>query len=167
MGETTNQQTETHAERAVRLFEEGYNCSQSVFGAFAPDYDIPRDLAMRLSASFGAGMGRMREICGCVSGIGFVLGLETGSVEGKDQKQKGYNYEQVRKLVGQFQARYGTIYCKELLGLTRMEDSAMPSQRTAEYYQKRPCKEMIRQTAQMIEDYVTALHAEQAKQAEE
>lgn len=162
--EERKQSAETHAERAVRLFEEGFNCSQSVFGAFAGDYGIPQDLAMRLSASFGAGMGRMREVCGCVSGMNFVLGLETGSVIGKDQKQKGYNYEQVRALVGQFRERYGTIYCKELLGLVKAEESAMPSARTPEYYKKRPCREMIRQTAQMIEDYVTALHEEQAKE---
>ena len=89
---------ESKKEKAMALFKEGYNCSQSVFLAYAEDYNIDRELALIFSASFGAGMGRMREVCGAVSGMLLVAGLETGATAGKDADLKKANYDMVQKL---------------------------------------------------------------------
>jgi len=83
----------TGKEKAVSLFKEGYNCSQSVFAAYADRYGIDKEMALKLSASFGGGMGRMREVCGAVSGMLMVAGLEIGATEGKDVIGKKANYD--------------------------------------------------------------------------
>ena len=87
---------EKHRDKAARLFKEGYNCSQSVFGAYADEYGIDAKLAFKFSASFGSGMGRMREVCGAVSGMFMVAGLETGTDIGKDFAGKQANYDMVK-----------------------------------------------------------------------
>ena len=143
-----------YAEKAVQLFMEGYNCSQSVFGAFAERYGFDRDTAMRLSASFGAGMGRMREVCGAVSAMCMIAGLETGATDGADQAQKAANYAQVQSLAAQFKEKYKTIYCADLLHLDKTKKEStnpLPEARTKGYYQKRPCPEIIRYAAELIE----------------
>lgn len=138
-------------EKAEALFEEGYNCSQAVFGAFADRYGLTREQAMKLAASFGGGFGRLREVCGAVSGMALVCGLETGATEGQDAEGKQKNYEMMRKLAGQFRAENGSIVCRELLGLDREEGSAKPEARTPEYYKKRPCKELVGMAAEILE----------------
>lgn len=148
-----------YADKAVELFKEGYNCAQSVFGAFAPRYGIDRDTAMRLASSFGGGMGRMREVCGAVSGMALIAGLETGATEGNDREQKAANYAEVQLLAKQFREKNGSIICAELLHLdeTKNEDTApVPEERTTEYYKKRPCAELVRCAAQLLEErYIT------------
>ena len=142
------------SERAVELFKEGYNCSQSVFGAFADLYVMDFETAMKVSASFGGGLGRMREVCGTVSGMALAIGMETGAVQGKDTARKKANYEKVQKLTNAFREQNGTIYCKELLGLTKKqqeEETAEPAARTEEYYRKRPCLQLIRMAAELLE----------------
>lgn len=161
---------ETRKEKAVNLFLEGYNCSQSVFVAFADLYGLDRETALKLSASFGGGMGRMREVCGTVSGMLMVAGMETGAVEGKDIQGKKRNYDIVQALAGEFRKRNGSIYCKELLGLVpkaadmekdaRAEDvpsqtvaftDTRPEERTEEYYKKRPCLALIQDAVDILE----------------
>lgn len=142
----------TRAECAVQYFKEGYNCSQSVFLAFSDRYGLEKEMASRLSASFGGGMGRMREVCGAVSGMLLVAGLETGAVDGKDQVQKRENYEMVQKLAGEYREKNGSIVCRELLGLDKNTPiQAKPEERTKEYYKKRPCVELVRQAAEILE----------------
>lgn len=143
----------TRKEKAVQLFKEGYNCAQSVFGAYADLYEIPADMAFRISASFGAGVGRMREVCGCVSGISLVAGLETGATEGADRDAKARNYAVVQEMAKKFREQSGgSIICKELLGLKKPEGSAVPAERTADYYKKRPCVELIEAACDIIEE---------------
>ena len=89
---------ETRVEKAERLFKEGYNCSQSVFAAYCDLYGIEEEMALKLSASFGGGMGRMREVCGAVSGMFLIAGIETGATEGKDSEGKKHNYDTVQFL---------------------------------------------------------------------
>lgn len=145
---------ETRRERAIRLFKEGYNCSQAVFAAFCDLYDIEPDMAFRLSSSFGGGMGRMREVCGAVSGMLLVAGLETGAVDGHDAERKKYNYQIVQQLAEEFKKNTGSIVCKELLGLTKEVKTftdTTPEQRTEEYYKKRPCIQLVGDAADIVE----------------
>lgn len=147
-------------EEAIALFKEGYNCSQSVFAAHAQEYGIDRETALRISASFGAGMGRMREVCGAFSGMLMVAGMETGTVVGRDAAGKKANYEVVQKLAGMYKEKNGSIYCKELLGLVPKDGGAAavkkefkettPQERTEEYYKKRPCMELIGMACDII-----------------
>lgn len=148
-------------EEAVKLFKEGYNCSQSVFAAYADLYGIDKETALRLSSSFGAGLGRMREVCGTVSGMAMVAGMETGATKGKDAKGKQHNYETVQMLAEEFRRRNGTIICRELLGLDKKEQveaasltGAKPQERTAEYYKKRPCVKLVEEAAEILEQTI-------------
>lgn len=145
-------------EKAVELFHEGYNCSQAVFGAFADLYGMEVEQALRLSCSFGAGMGRMREVCGAVSGMFLVAGLENGTAEGKDAKGKKENYDTVQELAKRFKERSGgSIICKELLGLEEKKEfsDTKPEARTEGYYKKRPCVELVREAAAILEEYLS------------
>lgn len=144
---------ESRAEKAVGLFKQGYNCSQAVFAAYSDLYGIDMDLALKIAASFGGGMGRMREVCGAFSGILLVAGLETGTTVGKDAAGKKANYDRVQKLANIYKENNGSIYCKELLGLVPAKNytDTTPEKRTEEYYKKRPCPELIRQACEIIE----------------
>ncbi|MBQ9118534.1 MAG: GNAT family N-acetyltransferase [Lachnospiraceae bacterium] len=142
---------------AEALFREGYNCSQAVFGAHGDLYGLERDMAMRLAASFGGGMGRMREVCGTLSGTFLIAGMETGATEGKDAAGKKRNYDMVQQLAGVYRAENGSIICRELLGLDKNGQKAdtsvtTPDARTEEYYRKRPCIQLIRRAAAMAEE---------------
>lgn len=150
---------EAREEKAERLFREGFNCSQSVFLAFSDKYGISDEIALRISSSFGGGMGRMREVCGTFSAMLMVAGLETGSVIGRDSAQKLENYQMVRELAADFKEKNGTIICRELLGIDKgkpatkgaADESAKPEERTEEYYKKRPCITLIREAVRMLE----------------
>lgn len=155
------------AKAAQAYFEEGYNCCQSVFLAFAGRYGFDRETACRLSASFGGGVGRLRQICGAVSAMAMVCGLETGAVEGADQEGKAYNYENVQVLAAQFEARSGSLICRELLGLDKSgEDRGLrekmeggmghfkPQARDEQYYATRPCKRLIGLAAELTEEWL-------------
>lgn len=145
---------ESRREKAVQLFLQGYNCAQSVFAAHADLYDLPEDFACRISASMGAGVGRMREVCGCMSGMALIAGLETGAVEGADRAGKAHNYEVVQAMAEKFRKRNGrnSIVCKELLGLKKVENDSTPEERTPEYYKKRPCIELIKTACDIIQE---------------
>lgn len=143
---------ETRKQKAVRLFKEGYNCSQSVFAAYSDLYGIDINTALKLSSSFGGGMGRMREVCGTVSGMFLVAGLETGATEGKDIEGKKYNYDIVQRMATEFKKKNGTIICKELLNLDSVEHETTPEKRTKEYYKKRPCIKLVEDAADIIEN---------------
>ena len=142
------------ADKAVQLFKEGYNCAQAVFAAFSDKYGIDRELALRLAASFGGGMGRMREVCGTVSGMMLVAGLETGSADGSDREGKAANYAEAQALANRFREENGSIICRELLGLDRQSGqmSHVPEERTEKYYKKRPCVELVRCAAEILEE---------------
>lgn len=143
---------ETRPEKAERFFKEGYNCAQAVFMAYSSKYGIDQETASRLAASFGGGMGRMREVCGAVSGMLLVAGLETGAVEGRDQEGKKRNYEVVQALAEEYRKENGSIICRELLQLSKEQPvTAKPEERTEAYYKKRPCAKLVRQAAEILE----------------
>ena len=145
----------THEEKAIQNFMAGYNCAQSVFLAFAPDLGLSDDLALRLSSSFGGGMGRLREVCGAVSGILMAAGALYGYTSPTDDDAKAAHYALVQDLAGQFRALHGTILCRDLLGKTGPE-TPVPEARTAAYYAQRPCARFVGDAARILEDYIAA-----------
>lgn len=146
---------ESRKDKAIELFNQGYNCSQAVFGAFADLYHMELETALKLSASFGGGMGRMREVCGAVSGMFMVAGLETGTADGSDIEGKKHNYEVVQTLAEEYRRRNGSIICRELLGLEqKQQEDPTPAPRTKEYYQERPCVELVGDAVEVLERYL-------------
>lgn len=142
------------SEKAKELFLEGYNCSQAVVLAFADLCDLKEETALSMSASFGGGMGRLREVCGAVSGMFLVAGLLYGYTDPKDQGAKAEHYERIQYLAGEFEQRNGSIVCRELLGLSQKKDEPNPEARTESYYKKRPCAELVEIAAGILEEYI-------------
>ncbi len=144
----------TYAEKAKALFEEGYNCSQAVLLAFEDRTGLSRETAAALSSSFGGGMGRLREVCGAVSGMFMVLGLLYGYEDPKASAEKKAHYERIQLLAAKFRDENGSIICRELLGLAKGPDVPTPEARTKEYYKKRPCGELVACAAAITEEYI-------------
>ncbi len=145
-----------HSERARALFLQGYNCAQSVAGAFCEELHLPFDTVVRLSSSFGGGMGRMREVCGAVSGMFLVAGLLYGYADPTDRDAKTAHYARIQLLAAQFRERFGSIVCRELLGAEGQDRSHIPSARTDTYYKKRPCADLVANAAEILSDYIAA-----------
>ncbi len=143
-----------YGKKAMDLFYEGYNCSQSVVLAFEDLYDIDRKTMAALSSSFGGGMGRLREVCGGVSGMFIVAGLLYGYDEPKDYEGKKTHYERIQKLAHEYEAGNGSIVCRELLGLSKGKDVPTPEKRTEAYYKKRPCPKLVAMAAAILEEYI-------------
>lgn len=141
-------------ERAYELFKEGYNCSQAVFGAFAEELGVDFDTAVMLASGFGGGIGRMREVCGTFTGLTMAASMIYGYNDPKDTETKTELYEKIRALADKFREENGSIICRELLGLQQAEKSAVPEARTSEYYKKRPCAELCRYAAELLEQFI-------------
>lgn len=142
-----------YEEIAKNLFLQGYNCSQAVFGAFAEELGMDRDTAMRLSSSFGGGMGRLREVCGAVSGMFMAAGMMYGCSDPSDRTAKTEHYKRIQELAAKFREENGSIICRELLGLNVKSESYVPEPRTSEYYKKRPCGELVACAARIFAEY--------------
>lgn len=140
------EEIDRRAEQAMELFRKGYNCSQSVFAACADLFGVTDEsLALRLSASFGGGIGRMRQTCGAACGMFLLEGLHSGSDKEGDHDGKMANYALVQALAQTFKETYGSTICGELLGLAKVQTDTnpRPEARTEAYYKKRPCVEMV------------------------
>ena len=154
----TEQEIQQRVDKATALFKQGFNCSQAVFAACADIYGIADEaLALRLAASFGGGMGRMREVCGSVSGMVLLSGLIRPASDPTVKDWRTANYALVQEMAGDFKAINGSIVCKELLGLVPMgscspapKESPEPYDRTPEYYKKRPCEELVGIAARIV-----------------
>ncbi len=144
----------TYSEKAKALFEQGYNCAQAVVLAFGDRTGIAPETAAMLASSFGGGIGRLREVCGAVSGMCMVIGLLYGCSDPKDGTAKKEHYERIQLLAQKFRDENGSIICRELLGLGKGPDSPVPEARTAAYYRKRPCGEMVACAAAITEEYI-------------
>ncbi len=152
----TQQEIEQRVEKARALFKQGFNCSQSVFAACADIYGIDDEaLALKLAASFGGGIGRMRMTCGAACGMFLLAGLENGSATVGDAEGKKQNYTLVQDLAAQFEAENGSLICAELLGIAPKPQEPTPEARTEAYYQKRPCVDMV---ANAVRIYLTNLN---------
>ena len=143
----------TRGEKAKALFEQGYNCSQSVFLAFEDVIGLDRDSAVKLSAGFGGGFGRMREVCGAVSGMTAVISYFNACTDPADHEKKKALYSLIQQAMGEFKAENGSYICRELLGLEGASQPA-PEKRTEAYYHKRPCGELCRCAADSAEKYI-------------
>ena len=152
-------------EKAKRLFKEGgYNCCQAVVLAYNDVFGIDDQTAAAVSSGFGGGMGRMREVCGSVSGMVMLAGLIRPATDPTVKDWRTANYALVQEMAGEFKAINGSIVCKELLGLVPMgssqqvpQESPEPSDRTPEYYKKRPCEELVGISARIVGEKIKSL----------
>ena len=144
-------------ERAQAYFKAGYNCAQAVVMAFDDVMQISPDELARLAAPFGGGMGRMREVCGTVSGMTFLAGAIKPSSNPSNLEERKENYALVQLFADKFREENGDIVCRRLLGLepvVERAETAMPSERTSEYYRKRPCSEYVGCAARIVAEYL-------------
>ena len=153
MTELTEQQLDERVARAVENFMAGYGCCQSVVAAFADLYGLDDTLAKKIAAGFGGGVGRMRMMCGAVSGIVMLVGLHCGQTEGSDLEGKTACYKVVQELLEQSRQQNGSLICAEILGLKGYEKAScsyVASPRTAEYYKSRPCAAKVESAARIF-----------------
>ena len=154
---------EARVNRAVDYFMQGYGCCQSVVAAFADMYGLDEKLALKIAAGFGGGVGRMRMMCGAVSGIVMLLGLEEGQTDGADREGKSHCYKIVQQLLEESKQQNGSIICAEILGLNGQEkavNSYVASERTAEYYKSRPCVAKVESAARIFAEYLEKKQSE-------
>ena len=143
-----------HAQKAFELFKSGYNCAQAVAVAFCDMTGLTEIQAARMASAFGGGMGRMREVCGAVSGMFMVLGILYGYEDPKADTTKKELYTQVQALAEDFKKDAGSIICREILKNPPSDPN--PSPRTAEYYAMRPCERMVYNAASLLDDFIAA-----------
>ena len=137
-------------EKAKELFKQGYNCSQAVLGVFCEELGLDFDTAIKIASSFGGGMGRMREVCGTVSGMFMAAGLAFSTPDNNKAEQ----YKIVQELAKRFKEKNGSIICRELLEGIESSTSPIPSERTETYYKKRPCIELVGDSVEIFEEYL-------------
>ena len=143
---------ESKEEKARRLFLSGANCAQAVFGAFHAECGLDPETAFRIASGFGGGMARMREVCGAVSGMILAANYLSGYSELKDKAAKDAHYALIQKLAEEFRKENGSIVCRDLLGLpSGRRDIPVSEARTAEYYRKRPCADLVAAAAGIAE----------------
>lgn len=141
-------------ERAKALFESGYNCAQATLVAFSDITGLSEETSAMLASGFGGGMGRMREVCGAVSGMFMAADMIFGYSDPKAFEEKKQTYALIQSLAEEFRKENGSIICRELLGLDRPEGMHIPEKRTEEYYKKRPCGELVKTAAEILERYI-------------
>ena len=144
----------SHSQRAKELFLQGYNCAQAVFIAFSDltGYDV--DDAARISSSFGGGMGRLREVCGAVSGAFMVAGCLYGYADETDKDAKTAHYALIQNIAARFIEKNGTIICRDLVGAEANDKSAVPTDRTPDFYKRRPCVELVEIAAEIMDEII-------------
>lgn len=138
--------------QAVEYFMEGYNCAQAVILAYADMIGMDKTTCAKLSSSFGGGMGRMREVCGAVSGMFMVAGLLYGYEGPEEGPIKQEHYARIQHLAEKFRVEAGSIICREIL--KNPPSDPVPSPRTAEYYAQRPCARMVSLAVRIMEQYI-------------
>lgn len=153
-GENAPEALSPKAQRAYELFLQGYNCAQSVAGAFADEMGLPPETVMHMACGFGGGIGRLRETCGTVSGMVLAAGALRGYGGPETGEAKTRTYAMIQELVARFRAANGSIVCRELLGLAAPEGTPQAEARTPEYYRKRPCPRLAAEAAGILEAYL-------------
>lgn len=139
-----------YGEKAEALFRSGYNCAQAVLCAFDDVTGLDHETALKISSSFGGGIGRLREVCGAVCGMSMAAGMLCGSTNPKDAAAKTAHYKLIQDLAKKYREANGSIVCRELLGLDATEGTHVPAARTKEYYQKRPCPALVHCAADIL-----------------
>lgn len=141
------------ADKAEELFLKGYGCSQAIMGAFSDITGLDMSTSLKIASGFGGGMGRLREVCGAVSGAFMVIGLVYG-FDTPNHNAKKELYERIQCIAEEFKKINGTIVCRELLSLNKQKEIPIPELRTEEYYRCRPCLRHIREMADILEAYL-------------
>ena len=154
MTDSMNVLLEERVEKARSLFRQGYNCSQSVFLAYSDLLGVEPTLAATLSGPLGGGMGRLREVCGAVSGMSLIAGFLAPCPDPTVRESKAATYALVQSFAERFRAENGSIVCRELLGLTCRKEEPVPAERTADYYRKRPCVELVACAARIVGEHL-------------
>ena len=149
-----------HAEEAKRLFMMGYNCAQAVFCAFCDVTGLDVDTAARLSSSFGGGIGRLREVCGTVSGALLALGYIQGYSDPQDRNAKVTHYGLVQKYARLFCEQNSSIVCRDLLKNVQVTEGSVPEERTPEFYARRPCLRLAGEAAAILDQLLMNLNDE-------
>ena len=153
----TDQELDARVQSAVDNFMAGYGCCQSVVAAFSDLYGLDKTMAKRIGAGFGGGVGRMRMMCGAVSGIVMLVGLDCGQTEGSDREGKSACYKVVQELLAKSKEENGSLICAEILGIdghAKAPNSYVASARTAEYYKSRPCAAKVESAARIFANYL-------------
>ena len=148
---------EQQVQNAVELFMQGYGCCQSVVTAFADRYGLDREMALRISAGFGGGVGRMRMMCGTCSALVMLAGLEKGQIRCNDREGKAVCYQFTRQLLETFRQRNGSIICAELLQMSNVEietHTVQPAERNETYYRIRPCASKVESAARIFAEWI-------------
>ncbi len=143
----------TKGEIAKSAFLSGYNCSQAVAMAFSHELGMDRELIALSVSGFGGGIGRMREVCGCVSGMVYVLSCMYGYSNPKDNNTKKELYKAINIVANKYKEINGSIICRELLGIDK-PDGIVPEKRTEQYYKKRPCPVLCQIAGDILEEYI-------------
>jgi len=143
----------TKHEKAQEFFRKGYNCSQSVFATFCQDLGMDLETGLKLSSSFGGGMGGLRQVCGAVTAMFMIAGLKYGYTDANDNNLKNQHYKLIQGLAKQFTDKFGSIICKDLLlsNANIKKDVSLPEKRTSEYYKVRPCEMFVVYATELIE----------------
>ena len=144
-------------EQAKALFLNGHNCAQAVLCAFCDEVKLTQADALRLSACFGGGLGRQREVCGAVSGMCMAFSALHAPKDPTNHAQKAAFYAQIQELCARFKTENGSIICRELLSLPAGPSEPTPQPRTAAYYQNRPCPDKVKSAAAILETYLAEL----------
>lgn len=152
-----------YTDRAVELFQSGFNCSQAVFAAFSDKIGLDEQTALRVSAGLGGGVGRMREVCGAVSGAAMLAGMVYGATDGEDREAKAKTYAVVQAIAAEFKKENPSIVCRELLGLAKPDMNPTPEARTQTYYKKRPCVQLVADAAAAAEKILFANEQEETE----
>lgn len=142
----------TKAEKAREYFEKGYNCCQAVVLAFCEDVELDEKTALSVASSFGGGIGRMREVCGAVSGMCIIAGMKFGYTSPEATAEKAELYKLIQQMAADFEKKNGSIICKVLTGIDK--GSHVPAERNEEYYKKRPCGELVYDAAEILEKII-------------
>ncbi len=144
----------TRRETAIENFKKGYNCSQAIVLAFSDLIPVDEKILLKMASSFGGGMGRLREVCGSVSGMFMIAGVLYGYDGPESGQVKKEHYGLIQELARRFEEKHGTIICREMLGLNVRHDAPDPEKRTKKYYEKRPCAEIVGDAAEILEQYI-------------
>jgi C_GCAxxG_C_C family probable redox protein len=143
-----------HSKLAKELYNKGYNCSQAVFAAFCDETGLDFDTAIKIASSFGGGMGRLREVCGAVSGMFMAAGLKYGYSNPSDNLSKSKHYKLIQYLAEKFKEENGSIVCRELLFPAANKDNTDTLAVTTVKKRKRPCAELVEQAAELLDQYI-------------
>ncbi len=150
-------------QKAENLFLNGCNCAQAVLTAYHDVIGLSEEQAMKLASSFGAGMGRMREVCGACSAAFMIAGLLCGYADAGDDKAKAEHYRLIQQMAERFRQQHGTILCRELLQGIKTDTSPTPSARTEAYYKQRPCVRFVRTAAEIVEEFLLSEREKEEK----